>query len=404
MIEQNHLPLTKTLAPADQAEVAVAVRAAWEEKTPVFPIGGGTGLDYGLCPMKQGIGLSLEKLNRLIDYQADDLTITVEAGMTIAELSKILVTRHQRLPVDIAQPDRATIGGAAAVNTAGPRQFAYGTLRDYVLGFTAVDGCGTIFSGGGRVLKNAAGYNMSRLMVGSMGALGIITQLTLLVRPLPEASTLVACDLPSLETAEKLIAELMQCPTQPAAIELVLGPGQQDNPVLAPMQPSNAARLIVGYEGGTDEVQWKIDTLRNKWLATGIASPMTVTNAWASSLWQWLTEFSADVQITVSPSDVTKMIGQLVSLDPQCTIQSHAGNGIVRAKFSSANKFLHGDLRVQVEAAGGKMVILKTPEGNGMNCRDIWGSKANGFTVMQSLKDRFDPAGILNTGRFVYDK
>ncbi len=451
MSTQNLLPLTKTIAPADQAEVAVAVRAAYGEKTAVYPIGGAAGLDYGVPPTEPGVGLSLEKLNRLVDYQPDDLTITVEAGMTMAELSKILIKRRQRLPINVALPDRTTVGGVAAVNASGPRQFACGTLRDYMLGFSAVDGQGTIFSGGGRVLKNAAGYNLGRLMVGSLGTLGIITQLTLMVRPLPETSALAACDTPDLETADKLIADLMQSPIRPAAVELALGPGRQDNPVLVPMPKDAAARLIVGFEGPAVEVQWMLDTLRDMWQASGIASPMTVTNSWAESLWDWLADFSAQVQIAVRPSTLTKMIGAIVSFDPDCTIQAHAGNGIVRAKFSDSKvssphpnplpkvegtdgigphpnplrapsegwsgegtddaetqtpftSLLRRKLRPLVEDAGGKLTVLKNPHGNGLTRRDVWGPKGDAFAVMQSLKDRFDPAGILNPGRFIFDK
>ena len=96
------------------------------------------------------------------------------------------------------------MGGAIATGAAGPRRSAYGTIRDYLLGFTAVDGDGRVFSGGGRVVKNAAGYNMCRLMAGSLGTLGVLTQATLMVRPLPEAAALLACDLPNLDLAEKL--------------------------------------------------------------------------------------------------------------------------------------------------------------------------------------------------------
>lgn len=245
MTTASLLPLSKTLAPAEQAEVAEAVRAAGAEKTAVYPIGGGAGLDYGAWPVKPGIGLSLEKLNRLIDYAPDDLTITVEAGMTLAELANILVKRGQRLPVDVPLPDRATIGGAAAVNPSGPRRFAYGTLSDYVLGFTAVDGQGMMFFGGGRVLKNAAGYNMGRLMVGSLGTLGVITQLTLMVRPLPEMSALASCNLPDLETAEKLLAGLMLGPIRPTALELTRGPNRHDNPVLESMPPGRDRKSVV---------------------------------------------------------------------------------------------------------------------------------------------------------------
>jgi glycolate oxidase FAD binding subunit len=435
MITGFPLPLTKTLAPADQAAVAEAVRTAWEEKTAVYPIGGGTRLDYGMRPTAPGIGLSLEKLNRLIDYQADDLTVTVEAGMTMAELSKILVKRRQRLPIDVAMPDRSTIGGVAATNSSGPRQFAYGSMRDYVLGFSAVDGNGTIFSGGGLVVKNAAGYNMGRLMVGSLGTLGVITQLTLMVRPLPEMSALAACDLPDLETAEKLLADLMQSPLRPAAVELALGNNRPDNPVFESMPVGSAIRLFVGFEGAAVEVQWMLDTLREMWQKMGVSSPMTVTDASAKLLWDWLVDFPADVQIAVRPSVVTQMIGPLLSLDPDCTIQAHAGNGVLRVLFSTPkcpgisrgeNLFeshAHGgqegrdaekldpftfllrhELRPLVEAADGKLTVIKYPQSGALARRDVWGPRGDGFVVMQSLKDRFDPAGILNPGRFVFDK
>jgi glycolate oxidase FAD binding subunit len=403
MTTQNLLPLTKTLTPADQADAAVAVRAAYGEKTAVYPIGGGTRLDYGAWPTDPGVGLSLEKLNRLIDYQPDDLTITVEAGMTMTELSKILLKRRQHLPIDVALPDGSTVGGAAAVNAAGPRRFAYGTMRDFVLGFSAVDGRGTVFSGGGRVLKNAAGYNMGRLMAGSLGTLGIITQLTLRVCPIPETSALTACDPPDLAAADKLLADLMQSPIRPAAVELALGPGRQDNPLLAPAPKGGAARLFVGLEGAAVDVQWMLDALRDKWRAAGVASPMTVTSAWAKSLWDWLADFPAQVQIAVCPGAVTKMIGAILSLDPNCTIQAHAGNGILRAVFSPQKNLDFSQLRILAETGGGKLLVLKNPPGSGLTSRDVWGPKGDAFAVMQSLKDRFDPAGILNPGRYIFD-
>ncbi|MGD0655668.1 MAG: FAD-binding oxidoreductase [Thermoguttaceae bacterium] len=403
MMTQNILPLTKTLTPADQADAAGAVRAAYGEKTAVYPIGGGTRLDYGTWPTDPGVGLSLEKLNRLVDYRPDDLTITVEAGMTMTELSKILAQRRQQLHIDVAMPDRSTVGGVAAVNSSGPRRFAHGTMRDFVLGFSAVDGQGTVFSGGGRVLKNAAGYNMGRLMAGSLGTLGVITQLTLRVSPIPETSALTACDPPDLETADKLLADLMQSPIRPAAVELALGPGRKDNPLLAPAPKDGAARLFVGLEGTAVDVQWMLDALRDKWQASGVGSPMTVTSAWAKSLWDWLADFPAQVQIAVRPGALTKMIGAIVSLDPNCTIQAHAGNGILRAVFSPQKKFDFSQLRILAETGGGKLAVLKNPPDSGLICREVWGPESDAFAVMQSLKDRFDPAGILNPGRYIFE-
>ncbi len=217
----SNLPLTETIAPAQQADVAEAVCCAAGSGTPVYPIGGGTMLHYGVQPQRPGIGLSLAKLNRLVDYAAADLTITVEAGMTISDLNRTLGRQRQRLAVDVPQPDRATVGGAVATDAAGPRRYACGSMREYLLGFTAVDGTGNLFSGGGRVVKNAAGYNMCRLMAGSLGTLGVITQVTLMVRPMCETSAWVASPKTSLDVVEKLLAELVRSATRPVAIELL---------------------------------------------------------------------------------------------------------------------------------------------------------------------------------------
>ena len=112
MITGQSLPLTETIAPADQAAVAEAVRSAAGKGLAVYPVGGGTMLDFGAKPTRPGIALSLSKLNRVIDYPAADLTITVEAGMTLAELARCLAAQRQRLPIDVPQPERATVGGA----------------------------------------------------------------------------------------------------------------------------------------------------------------------------------------------------------------------------------------------------------------------------------------------------
>src|SRR6478736_2819398 len=136
-------------------------------------------------------------------YPARDMTITVQAGVTIARLRDVLKAEGQQLPVDVPFPDRATLGGAVATNASGPRRFGHGTLRDYVIGISVVDDRGEEMKGGGRVVKNVAGYDLMKLYTGSLGTLGIITQLTLKVKPRPEASrwvviTTVPDDIPEL--------------------------------------------------------------------------------------------------------------------------------------------------------------------------------------------------------------
>ncbi len=402
------LPVTEIITPASEADVAAAVRRACEAGTAVYPIGGGTSLDYGARPSRPGIGVSTAMLDRVIDHAADDMTITVEAGLTMAELAKQLATQRQRLPLDVAKADWATIGGVVATNLSGPRRYGCGTMRDYVIGLRAVDGRGTLFSGGGRVVKNAAGYNVCRLLTGSLGTLGMITQITLMVRPMPETSALVACEVPDLDTAERLLAGLVHTKTLPAAIELEAGSGPPENPSLGPLPAGSAARLIVGFEGTEVEVQWMEKTLRDEWYEAGVSSTVTMPGTETGRLWQWLAEFPAHVQIGVRPGATVAVVEQLLSADPGCSVLAHAGDGVIRARLVpfDADEFvelLGETLRPAAAEAGGNLVVLSPPEDIELTAREIWGPPGNGATVMRALKDRFDPDGILNPGRFVYE-
>ena len=157
----------------------------------------------------------------MIDYPAADMTITVEAGMTLAALRAVLAEKGQRLLVDAPQPDRATLGGIFATNTSGPRRFGAGRPRDQIIGVSFVTSDGALVKGGGRVVKNVAGYDFPKLLTGSIGTLGIITQMTLKVRPIPEASALVWVPMPDVEALGPTLDRLNTSATRPIALELL---------------------------------------------------------------------------------------------------------------------------------------------------------------------------------------
>jgi glycolate oxidase FAD binding subunit len=345
----------------------------------------------------------------VIDYPARDLTITVEAGLTIAELSRRLAAERQCLPVDIPQADRATVGGAVAASPSGPRRFRWGTMRDYVIGIRAVDGRGVPFAGGGRVVKNAAGYDLCRLLTGSLGTLGVVTQVTLMVKPMPETSRLVACDVGQLAEAERLLAGLVRTQTLPAAVELLAGPTWR-------MEATGAARLVVRLEGTVEEVEGMVEQLQREWQALGVAESRVLDGDERDQLWQQLTEFPAQpgddgataavLQIGVLPGATVGTLEQILKIDPQCSVQAHAGNGILRVRLS-----LHGEqlvtairkqIRSTVTAANGSMVVLSRPEGCELDSKAIWGPPSGAAAVMQAIKEQMDPKGILNSGRFIF--
>src|SRR5262249_29526646 len=143
--------------------------------------GGRTMLGVGLPPARPGVALDLLGLKRVIDYPARDMTITVQAGITVQAPGQLLAAEGQRVPVDVPLPSRATLGGAMAANASGPRRLGAGTLRDYVIGVTTVNDQGQETKAGGRVVKNVAGYDLCKLHLGALGTLGVITQATLKV-------------------------------------------------------------------------------------------------------------------------------------------------------------------------------------------------------------------------------
>jgi glycolate oxidase FAD binding subunit len=406
------LPLRETVRPATWEEAAEVVRRAYETATPVYPLGGGTGMSLGLVPADPGIGLDLTGLSRVVDYPARDLTVTVEAGVTMAALADLLAAERQRLPVDVPRADRATLGGVIATNANGPRRYGEGPLRDYVIGIAAIDGRGNLFHGGGRVVKNVAGYDFCKLLTGSLGSLGIITQVTLKLKPIPDQSTLVACALPDEAAAERLLAALVTSRTRPTAIELLAGPVWQREKSLSALAASQEQPLflVVGLEGSAAEVETMTHQLLTEWRSQGIAQPLVLGPA--KDLWQRLVEFPAEgdsplvLKFSVVPSGTTAVIAAVRRIDPACSIQAHAGNGSVIVRFSQIpadglTRSVVGTLQPLAAAHHGYVVMLANPGRIEMTHQSVWGATDLPLALMSRVKQQFDPRNILNRGRFV---
>ncbi len=407
------LLLEETFSPESQEAVAQCVRDAYESNTPVYPLGGETSLDYGCSAQMPGIGLSTRGLNRVVDYPSRDMTITVEAGITMESLRRQLEAQRQRLPIDVPQAAQATLGGVLATACDGPRRFGCGTIRDYTIGITAVDGRGTMFRGGGRVVKNVAGYDFCKLLVGSLGTLATIVQVTLKVVPIPEASRFVVQRLNSHAEGEQRVAELLQAEVTPTAIEWLVGPAWNDLPALpSSADDTPAGWLVVAVEGTQTEVDWMTERLVQRLASPTGQQVVQTTSEQTATIWQRLSEFPAAekhplvLRATVLSSAVADLIEAFRQYDPQCSIQSHAANGIVLARFS---KFEPADIAQQLIArwqpmarqASGHVVVLSADPSLGLTRQAIWGGAGDDWPLMQTVKQQFDPKGLLNPGRFV---
>ena len=226
----------------------------------IYPQGGGTALDYGGIPQRPGVIVHTRGLDRLIDYPFADMTITVQAGMTLSALRAILAEQHQRVLVDAPDPDRATLGGIYATNTTGPRRYGAGRPRDQIIGVSFVTSEGEVVKGGGRVVKNVAGYDLPKLLTGSMGTLGILTQLTLKVRPIPEASAIAWVPYADPDRLAAAIDGFNMSGTRPTALELLNRPAAATVGSALGL-PADHAVLAIGLEDNAESVRWQIDRL-----------------------------------------------------------------------------------------------------------------------------------------------
>lgn len=398
--------------PATQMELArfVADNATNERRT-LCPIGGRTALHYGFSAPEPGACITMSNLNRVVDFPARDMTITVEAGIRIDALNNVLATERQRLPIDIAQAERATLGGALATNTSGPRRFGHGTFRDYVIGVSAVDSAGRLFKAGGRVVKNVAGYDICKLLVGSRGTLAVVTQVTLKLRPQTETSAQLWMSAKSFGDIERRLELLLTSQTRPAAIEVL-------NPAAAALIASSARTelpvgtpvLCVGFEGSQTEVDWQLKTATTELRGDGIHSIGEVRDHDADRVWEALTEFQtcADDPLTFEANLRSSHCLDFASRATQLgvAVQVHAGNGKVVGQLLEESATLVqttailNELRQRARAGGGNLAVL--------HCDSEWkstlpmcGDPEPSWPLMIQLKRQLDPNNLLNPGRFI---
>jgi glycolate oxidase FAD binding subunit len=326
-------------------------------------------------------------------------------------LASTLAKENQRLPIDLPEAHRASLGGVIATNTSGARRYGHGTVRDYVIGITAVDGRGDVFHGGGRVVKNVAGYDFCKLLTGSLGTLGVITQVTLRVKPIPECSRLVACAVHGWDSAERALQSLVTTQSTPVAIEFVAGDAWNADPAIGPRDDSVGC-AVLGLEGTEPEVTWMAQAVCEELQSIG-ERPVVLSEHESSRLWMRLAQFPVEgnaalvVKASLKPSQMLQFIRTLRYIDPGCSIQAHAGNGIVVARFPQLDagrlsRMLVGQLQPAAAEHEGHMIVLSCRWPQELTRQAAWGSIGASAAVMEEIKRQFDPKNLLNRGRFVF--
>jgi glycolate oxidase FAD binding subunit len=387
--------------PSSTAEAAALLAAAAAHDLTVVPRGAGLGLDWGLPPSSCDLVVDMSSMGEVIEHAAGDLVARVQAGATIGYVASVLARAGQQLALD-APPD-ATIGGVVATGTAGPRRFRYGAPRDLLIGLTAVRADGVVAHSGGKVVKNVAGYDIGKLFAGSQGTLGLITEATFRLHPLPAAVAYVTAEFASSDRAgaAAAVAAAAGSALVPSAVELDW-PGGSARPL----------RVGVLLEGTAAGVADRAKRMSERLGAAG-GSPIVAISPAAPPRWGQLPSASTVVRTTFWVSKLPVVLDALVAAGADAgvrpAVSGPAGAGALyaclgpRTEDDAAVGFVRG-LRDRLAAvlAGssgprGSVAVLAAPEpvltaGGGYG-------PVPGAALMRAVKDQFDPGYRMFPGR-----
>jgi glycolate oxidase FAD binding subunit len=409
--------------PANELQLASALRLANDEHLAVIPRGGGTKLDWGRSPARADIVLSTARLNKILEHAASDLTVSVEAGVTIRELQFALARRNQRLAIDVLWPKSATIGGILSTNDSGALRLRFGSLRDLIIGVTIALPDGTLASSGGKVVKNVAGYDLPKLVTGAFGTLGVITRANFRLHPLPQFARTFTALARDADEIQRWILAIQDSQLAHAALQARFIPGV-------------APQLDILFEGTEAGVAAQADRLKS--LLTPSVSPLAAPpSPCAGALRQaMITESQPPVwnarqelysaaksqssagiptdpqqqscavtKLSFFPTQIAETVARihqpagLPHLRPSLVLQA---TGLAALLLEGAPPQLHAalsNLRNHLENSGGSLFLAHHPAD--FPDFDPFGTSPDSLPVMQSLRNHFDPHRTLNPGRFL---
>jgi glycolate oxidase FAD binding subunit len=389
---QEHTELcgeSVAVAAADAQQIAEILRFADANGIAVTPVGSGTKLGWG-NPVKTGIRLDLKRMNTLREHPWQDMTCTVEAGCNWAAMQEELARNRQTVALDPLWPELATVGGVVAANDSGALRLKYGGLRDLIIGMTIVLADGTIAKTGGKVVKNVAGYDLHKLMTGSFGTLGVLTEVNFRLHPVEvHARTWSATAADAAKFAEPLRA-LLDSQMTPSSVQVRVLKQESALDVRIAALPEcmddHAARLQKTF--GQVELSESNE------------------NVWQARQELFATEGAVVLKVSLLPSDVCPVSSELqqwaASEGTEISIAAQASGLMTVALKSSPDAAiaLIRHLRARLHSSGGSVVALQIPE-TLRGRLDVWGCDSNALPLMREIKRRFDPNRILNPGRFV---
>ena len=400
--------------PDNADQVATVMSWAHRAGVAVYPSAGRTAIQLGNAPSRPGIALDLTRLNRLVDFQPADLTVSVEAGMTISQLDAALAQDGKHVPIAAPLSDRATVGGTLATGISGPLRSTYGLPRDWLIGINVVGADGTQTKAGGKVVKNVTGYDLNRLYTGSLGTLAIITEATFKLAPAPTDWAVIVAAFDGIDAAASAAQELQAQYYAPLGLHVLTGEAAKR--IVPSMAGSAFAFGILG--GRPTSITRRIEDTVGLW--TPIANTVHVARGdEADGLIRAMTDLPASakdlpsmcIRINAQPSALRNILSlsePSQANGPRPSVVADVGFGGGRllwwddAAAAEPGQLAARLCSIQSAAAafGGGAIVERCPDEVKAHI-DVWGAEPSGMRIMRRLKRQFDPQNILNPGRFV---
>jgi len=395
---------TAVVRPGSADEVSRVLALCTAEGLAVIPRGAGTSQGVGNPPRRLDLVLELGRLTAVRDYVPEDMVATVEAGVTLEILAAHLAPHRQMLALDPPGGGPRSVGGVLATHASGPRRFRHGTGRDLLLGARFVQADGTLTWGGARVVKSVTGYDVPKLLVGSLGTLGVLVEVTLRLHPVPPASRSWRLGFPAHQGARDFLAALLDSPLQPDRAALLDAgalrrAGLTGDPFALLLSISSVAEAVEAQGDALERLAaahgGRSETMpQAAWSTLGscVASPVLLRAACEP---RRLLEVALEAQAMSSRTGVDlALLGQPGHGVLQLAIWAGADPGRIGRELALP-------LRRALEAEEGSLVVERGPIGLKSEC-EVWGSiNSEVLGIMKRIKNEFDPAGLLSPGRFV---
>jgi len=387
--------------PGAVAEVSALMRLAHGAGMTVAPRGNGTKTGWGNRPRTVDLVLRMERLNHVREHAAGDLVARAEAGVTLEALQATVRGAGQRLALNPPGP-QATLGGIVAADPSGFLRLRYGTVRDLLIGVTVVLADGTVAKAGGKVVKNVAGYDLCKLFTGSLGTLGLIVETIWRLHPLPAARRTVAVVLDTPDAIGAAVGDLLHAPLTPLALDAL---------ELRWSSSGGSFTLAALCEGIAPGVVAQAATVERLLAAYGTARTLDPD---AQDLWwreagayPWH-EGDTGLKVTHLPAALPAVLNAIAELARAgamaARVAGPAGTGVTYVGLSGGEAesvpALIAAVRARVARAEGSVVVPQAPATIKEKV-DVWGTVGDALPLMRRVKERFDPEGILNPGRFV---